>query len=133
MPDDYKEEHNNAAHPNLQLKGYFQVGDSIVLHKLLLGRETQAFQIPGMYFKGKYHLDKEELPFYLEMDTVIVDVLEDNMKDNAIYISYRKRVPYSNKVDKVSLNMIVSKDFIEHPPQEEKELKETKKEEVTHG
>ena len=62
---------------------------------------------------------------------MIVDVLDDHIKNNAIYISYRKRVPYSNKVDKVSLNMIVSKNFIENPPQEEKE--ETSKEEVPHG
>jgi hypothetical protein len=130
MPDDYQETHNNAAHPNLQLKekGYFQVGDIIVLHKLLLGKETQAFQIPGIYFKPKYHLDKEELPYYLEIDTVIVDILEDNIKDNAIYISYRKRVHYSNKVEKISLSMIVSKNFIENPPKDE-----TKREEVTHG
>ena len=111
----------------LKEKGYFQVGDSIVLHKLLLGKETQAFQIPGIYFKPKYHIDTEELPFYLEIDTVIVDILEDDIKENAIYISYRKRVPYSKKVEKISLNMIVSKNFIENPPQEEI------KEEVTHG
>jgi hypothetical protein len=129
MPDDYQETYNNAAHPSLQLKekGYFQVGDSIVLHKLLLGKETQAFQIPGIYFKPTYHIDKEALPFYLEIDTVIVDVLEDNIKDNAIYISYRNRVPYASKVDKISLNMIVSKNFIDNPPQEET------KEEVTYG
>lgn len=132
MPDDYQEAHNNAAHPNLQLKekGYFHVGDTIILHKLLKGKETQAFQIPGIYFKPKYHLKDKELPFYLEIDTVIVDVLEDNIKDNAIYISYRKRVPYSNKVDKVSLNMIVSQNFIENPPEEETD---TSKEELTRG
>jgi len=130
LPDDFQESYNNAAHPNLQLKekGYFQVGDSMVMHKLLLGKETQAFQIPGFYFKPTYHMDKEELPFYLEIDTVIVDILDDNMKNNAIYLSYRKRVPYIKEIEKVSLNMIVSQDFIENPPKEE-----TLKEEALHG
>jgi len=100
----------------------------MVMHKLLLGKETQAFQIPGIYFKPTYHIDKEELPFYLEIDKVIVDIVEDQMKDNAIYISYRKRVPYGNSVDKISLAMIVSQDFIENPPKEE-----TLKEEALHG
>jgi hypothetical protein len=132
MPDDFQESFNNAATPNLQLKekGYFHVGDSIVLHKLLKGKETQAFQVPGFYFKGAAHLAQEEAPFMLDADTLIVDILDDTMKNNAIYLSYRSRVPYIEEIDKVSLNMIVSEDFIEHSKEDEEHLETS---EATHG
>ena len=120
MPDDFKEEHNNGAHPNLQYReGYFKGNDVIVLHKLLKGRETQAVAIPDFYFKAKYHVKKEELPFYLEIDTVIVDILDEKMENNALYVSYRKRVRHSPKVEKVSLNMIVPQSFICNKKKEE--------------
>lgn len=133
MPDDFQESYNNAAHPNLQLKdkGYFNGGDVIVLQKLLQGKETQAIQIPDFYFKGAYHIKEEILPFYLEIDTVIIDILDERIKNNAVYISYRKRVPYSNKVDKVSLNMIVPDAFIEYPVSSDKA--EYHHEERSHG
>jgi len=131
MPDDYKESFNNAAHPNLQLKehGYFQVGDTFILHKLLKGKETQAFQIPGFYFKGAVHLKEQEAPFMLDIDTIIVDILDDRMTHNALYLSYRARVPYIEEIEKVSLNMIVSEDFIEKK-EEDKPLETS---EVPHG
>jgi len=115
MPDDFQESHNNGANPSLQLKKkrYFKTGDIIVLENLLKGKPTQAFIIPDFYFKGETHISKEKLPFYLNIDTVVVDIRAEEMSDNAIYISYRSRTPAIKHTKKVSLNMIVPEDFIE--------------------
>lgn len=128
MPDDYQEAYNNGAHPALQLKeyGYFQAGDAIVLHKLLANRETQAFRIPAIHLHASYHIEGEALPFELDIDTVIVDILEEEMADNVIYISYRSRAPYTKLIEKVSLDMLVPSSLIENPPKK----KETQKEET---
>lgn len=119
MPDDFKEEHNNAAHPNLQYKeGYFKGKDTIEFFNLLKGKETQSLKLPNFYFKGRYHIEDKELPFYLNIDTVIVDILEEDMQKNSVYVSYRKRIRHSPKVEKVSLSMIVPKDFIANKEEE---------------
>ena len=96
---------------------------------LSLNGLTQAFQIPGFYFKGAVHLNEQEAPFMLDIDTIIVDILDDRMTHNALYLSYRARVPYIEEIEKVSLNMIVSEDFIEKK-EEDKPLETS---EVPHG
>ncbi|SFV51298.1 putative exported protein [hydrothermal vent metagenome] len=115
MPDDFQESHNNGANPNLQLKdrGYFEVGDIIILENLLKGKSVQAFILPDFHFKAEVHIANEKLASYLDIDTVVVDIRADEMSDNAIYISYRKRISASKHTKKITLDMIVSEEFIE--------------------
>lgn len=106
MPDDYKERYNNAAHPDLQLRsGYFEGGDIIMLKSLLIGAETQSLVIPDIELISMYHIGGKEMPFDLKIDTIVVDILHDDIKQNAVYVSYRARTRYTNKLDKVSLQM----------------------------
>ncbi len=115
MPDDFQESHNNSAHPNLQLKekGYFEGGDIFILENLLRGKSIQAFILPDFHFKGEIDVANERLAFYLDIDTVIIDIRAEEMSDNAIYVSYRKRVPAIKNSKKVTLSMIVPETFIE--------------------
>ena len=115
MPDDFQESHNNGANPNLQLKnkGYFKVNDIVLLDNLLQGQSRQAFIIPDFFFKSEIHIVKEKLTFDLNIDTVVVDIRADEMSDNTIYISYRKRIPAIKHTKKVTLNMIVPENFID--------------------
>lgn len=113
MPDDYQEQHNNAAHEDLQLKDdYFKVNDTFFLKNLLIGKSEQAFKIPGFYFKGAYNFEDKKRPFFLELDTVVVDILDDDMANNAVYLSYRRRVPHMKNISSISLEMIVSEKYI---------------------
>ncbi len=115
MPDDFEERFNQAAHPALQLSEgeYFQGGDTLILHRLLTGIETQAVVLPDFHITGHYEFAGEYLPFGLQIDTVIVDALSEEMEENVLYVSYRARVPYSQSVEKVALSMVVPKAFIE--------------------
>jgi hypothetical protein len=115
MPDDFDEWFNQAAHPALQLtRGeYFHGGDTIVLHRLLPGKEAQAFRLPDFHMIAKQHIAQEQLSFALEIDTIVVDILSEDMSENAIYVSYRARVPYLQSVEKISLSMVVPETFIE--------------------
>ena len=112
MPDDYKEQYNNAAHPDLQLKSYFEPHDKIVLHNLIKDRYQQSFELPNFHFKGTTETFFKPQEFYLNIDTVIVDVLEDDMKKNAVYVSYRTRIPSSKSIEECKLNMIVPQDYL---------------------
>lgn len=112
MPDDYKETYNNAAHPDLQLKTYFKPFDKIVLHNLVKDRHEQSFTIPNFYFKATVEGMVTSVPHFLDIDTVIVDALYDDMTKNAVYISYRTRIPSSKNVQQTNLSMFVPKDFI---------------------
>ncbi|MCF6244401.1 MAG: DUF2169 domain-containing protein [Sulfurovum sp.] len=112
MPDDYKEEYNNAAHPDLQLKGYFEPYDKIIFYNLVKDRYEQSFNIPNFHFKGSIDYNFKQHPFYLNIDTVIVDILDEDMQNNAVYVSYRTRIPSSKDVTACTLNMIVPKEFL---------------------
>lgn len=112
MPDDFKEAYNNAAHPDLQLKGYFLSHDKIVLHNLVKDRYVQSFELPNFYFKAQQEEEFSSSPHFLNIDTVIVDILEDEMKKNAVYVSYRTRIPADDKVQQSSVNMFVPDDFL---------------------
>lgn len=117
---DFDEHHFNAAHKNMQLKeGYFKPHDIVILEKMLKGKATQAFTIPAFYFYGDNGLNAKASKFFLELDTIILELRSDDMKQNAIYMSYRKRVANSVKVKRVSLNMVVPQDFKSNTKKEE--------------
>lgn len=112
MPDDYQETYNNAAHPDLQLEGYFEPFDKIILHNLVKDRYEQSFKIPNFYFKAQIEEAFPSEPYFLDIDTVIVDLMEDDMTKNTVFISYRKRIPTGENIQQANLNMYVPKDFI---------------------
>ena len=109
-PDDFDELYYNAAHPKLQLfKTYLEPGDIIHLHKFLTGVHKQSVHMPGVYLKATCHEDKSEFATLLEADTVIFDIENLNMKDNSIYISYRKRIAMLHPVNTVSMDLMLEK------------------------
>jgi hypothetical protein len=112
MPDDFQESYNNAAHPDLQLKGYFEPDDKIVLYNLVKKEHQQSFEIPTFYFKGEIEDISLSYPFFLNIDTVIVDILDEKMEKNAVYMSYRAYVPSSKDVMGASVSMYVPENFI---------------------
>lgn len=112
MPDDYQETYNNAAHTDMQLDGYFKPEDKILLYNLVKDRYEQSFILPNFYFKAQHNEIFTENPSFLNIDTVIVDLMEDEMKNNAVYVSYRTRISVGQKVTQSSINMYVPKDFI---------------------
>lgn len=117
---DFDEHHNNAAHKNMQLKeGYFKPNDIVLLEKMLKGKSIQAFKVPSFYFYGDNGLNRDESKFFLEIDTIVLELRSDEMSQNAIYISYRKRVPIKVAVKSVSLNMVVPEEFKSKEKKEE--------------
>ena len=114
LPKDFNEKHYNAAHPEMQLRhGYFEAGDVVQFHKYLPGKHKQAVMMPGVYLKATTHAGLEERSVLLEADTVVFDIEKLDMKENSIYVSYRHRVPMTNKVQKVSFDMMLEKALIE--------------------
>lgn len=112
LPYDFDELHNNAAHRNMQLnQSYFKVNDLIVLEKMLKGKATQALILPSFYFYGDNGLNRDDSKFFLEIDTVILELRSDEMEENCVYMSYRKRVASKVKVKTMSLNMVVPQNF----------------------
>jgi hypothetical protein len=112
LPTDFNEQHYNAAHENMQLKhGYFEPKDIIILEKMLKGKAVQAFSVPSFYFYGDNHLNREDSKFILNIDTIILELRSDDMENNSVYVSYRKRLTSKVKVKTMSLNMIVPEDF----------------------
>lgn len=112
LPDDYQERYTNAAHQDLQLDGYFLPHDKIVLHNLIKDRYEQSFVLPNFYFKAQIEESFSDKPYFLNIDTVIVDLMEEEMKKNAVYVSYRIRMPSNENVQKTKVNMFVPNDFI---------------------
>jgi len=112
FPKNFDDRYYNAAHTDLQLKGYFEPADKIVLHNLVKDRHEQSFRLPNFYFQGNIEESIDSHNTLLDIDTVIVDILEDDMRKNGIYVSYRTRIPCAKNIKKSSLNMFVPKDFL---------------------
>jgi len=114
LPSDFDEKHYNAAHSDMQLdNSYFEPGDVIELHKVLPGQHKQMVMVPGVYLKAVYHKKAVNYPLLLEADTVIFNIEALDMTKNSIYVSYRNRMFTPEKIDKVSINMLLEKSFIE--------------------
>jgi len=111
-PDDFDERHNNAAHPQMQLTGYFKPHDKIVLYHLSQEKSKFSFALPEFHFKAQLDDVFMSDEVFMDIDTVVVDVLEDAMQDNAVYVSYRTRIPSSKEVNQSSISMLVPEDFI---------------------
>ena len=111
LPKDFQEIYYNAAHPDLQLKSYFKPDDKVILYNLSKDKWEYSFKIPNFYFKTQIEDFLDSNPIFLDIDTVIVDILEDDMAKNAIYISYRTRMPASKDIALINLNMLVPEEF----------------------
>lgn len=111
FPKNFDEKYYNAAHPDLQLQSFFEPNDKIVLHNLVKDRYEQSFKLPNFYFRGTVEESISSHNKILNIDTVIVDILDDDMKKNAVYVSYRTRLSASKNVQQSKLNMYVPKNF----------------------
>ncbi len=110
LPKDFNELHYNAAQASLQLIGeYFLPGDVIVLDGLLDGIKRQMLHIPGAYLKAMVG----DISALLEVDTVVLDIDNEDISKNRIHISYRKRILIKKPVESVSLDFQLEKRFIE--------------------
>ena len=119
---DFDEHHNNGAHRDMQLKeGYFRPNDIIILENMLKGESIQGVRVPALYFYGDSGLNREESKFFLEIDTIILELRSDEMEENGVYMSYRKRVEKNIEVKSVSLNMVVPQEFKANRDTREKE------------
>lgn len=113
MPDDFNEVYNNAAYPDMQLEeyGYFQAGDIFHLEKVFTGDRVQSFILPGFYFKGTVYGDNAQKEVLLDIDTVLIEAGDTEMQNNALYVSYRKRVPHDKVANRLLVEMIVPQEF----------------------
>lgn len=111
-PNDFNEHYNNAAHENMQLKdGYFQPEDIIILEKMIKGEAIQALSIPSFYFYAESGLNVDESKFFLDIDTIVLELRSEEIQENCIYVSYRKRVTSKVKIETLGLNMVVPQEF----------------------
>ena len=109
---DFDVQHYNAAHKNMQLKeGYFKPNDIIVLENMLKGASIQGVVVPAFYFYAQNGFNHDESKTFLEIDTIVLELRSDEIEENGVYISYRKRVKKKIKVKTVTLNMVVPQAF----------------------
>ena len=69
--------------------------------------------IPGIYLKATPYSKIAESTQLLPIDTVLFDIEAFDMKDNAIYMSYRKHIKLDSTVNKVVFDVAMERSFID--------------------
>jgi len=114
LPNNFNESYYNAVHPKMQLpQTYFEPGDVITLHKLLRGVHQQSVIVPGVYLTVMHDTGVDKTTTLLDIDTLIFDIENTDMRKNAMYVSYRNRSKVTSNVKSITFDMLLEKSFIE--------------------
>ena len=88
-PHDFDYFHNQAANPALILDGFIQSGTVFDLVNLLSPKKN-SFKIPELHcFTEIYLPTGEMIRKLMNIDTVLIDIEDDDPKQWAVYLSYR--------------------------------------------
>jgi len=107
-PRDFDERYHNAAPQALQLPhAYFRPGDAIRFSPCDHERPSESVVIPGVYLSARIETTTGQELVLLEGDTVIIE--RDKKPDGLgqLYISYRRRVPISGTVQRVTFDAML--------------------------
>jgi hypothetical protein len=88
-PHDFDFYHNQAAHPDLVVQGYFQTGMQIRLENLVKGHPNSYFGIPDYRLMARIHTRHEKRMVRMLMDTLLLDIDSENPQDFRVYASWR--------------------------------------------
>ncbi len=89
-PFDFDYKHNQAANPDLVLRGYVQPGTVFSLYNLFPGGGMRQFVIPELYcFSDLFMKNGKKKRMLLNIDTVLIDIDHAQPDKWCVYLSYR--------------------------------------------
>lgn len=108
-PHDFDYAHHQAANPELIMAGYLQAGSKFHLTNLMKGVQEGSFRIPHLHCFTD-HQDKvgNTKRYRLNIDTVIVDIEDDDPKNWAVYLSYRHRSVIKESLQGITMQYLPS-------------------------
>ncbi len=108
-PYDFKYKYNQAANPALQLDGYLDIYSHITLSNLTGVRETLAFRIPDVILFNEQHTNSVQRKLNsMHIDTILIDIEDEDKKQWAVYISYRNFVKKEDGYKSVSCHFLTN-------------------------
>jgi hypothetical protein len=101
--ENFDSSHNQAAHPELIMKGYLYGNTNFRLENLSVLNTIQSFSIPEYSFYSRILSTTDDLYREMKMDTVIIDLEGESSHDCCVYLSYRSHTPKIQNVESVEV------------------------------
>lgn len=105
-PHDFDPYYNQAAHPELIMKGYLKEGTKIELINLLEGREKYSFTLPSFDLVSRLRLHTGDIYQKMNLDTLIIDINSHNKEEHCIYASYRVQIPIKEDIELAEIMLV---------------------------
>ena len=108
-PYDFDYKFNQAANPTLQLSEYLDIHSSIILTNLTGSNERAVLRIPDVIVFCEQHTQYQTRILHnMYIDTVIIDIDNDDKEQWAVYISYRNFVKKEDGYKSVSCHFLTN-------------------------
>jgi len=106
-PYNFKYKYNQAANPALQLDGYLDIHAKIALTNLTGAKERLIFRIPDVILFNEQHTQSTHRKLNtMHIDTILVDIENEDKKQWAVYISYRSFVKKEDGYKSISCHFL---------------------------
>ncbi|MDD5053600.1 MAG: DUF2169 domain-containing protein [Sulfuricurvum sp.] len=100
LPHDFKPEFYQGSNSDMILDDYLMPNSMIELTNLLPGDSIQTFKLPNIEIISQFHFNTGIVEKEMNIDTVVIDIREDNETKWAVYISYRNRQLIEENIEK---------------------------------
>lgn len=114
-PEDFSAEHWQAAPPYLQYSGYLQGGETLRMRNLTQAHELVLFSLPKVQFGCLLETSRRSQRLFLNLDTLVIDVTEDEPSGWFVYASYRGMTPSPSSLKTVTAVMNLPEAWISRP------------------
>lgn len=111
LPDDFDYMYNQAANPELIMDGYIKKGTIIELYNLTKNKSIVYFEVPNFELVARLKFHTGETFQKMNLDTLIIDIEEDDEEKHCIYASYRARVKKVQEIQSSEV-MLIQKEVV---------------------
>lgn len=105
-PHDFDYLYNQAAHPELIMNGYLQAGTKIELFNLIKYWEKAYLEVPSFELISRLKFNTGDIFKKMDLDTLVIDIDDEDESKHCIYASYRTRIPKVLEVDESQIMLI---------------------------
>jgi hypothetical protein len=105
-PHDFNFHHNQAAHPQLTVEGYFQPGSTVYLENLVQGEKYSRFTIPDYRLMARIDTLHEQRIVRMVLDTLLVDIDSREPADFRVYASWRAYIKLYGEAQSAEVMLI---------------------------
>lgn len=106
LPDDFDYMYYQAANPELIMDGYLEAGTIIELYNLTKNSNLAYFKVPNFELVARLKFHIGETFQKMNLDTLIIDINDEDEAKHCIYASYRARIKKIQEIETTQIMLL---------------------------